>query len=337
MSKILIFYGSYGGGHLSAAKNIKDYIENNYPESQVLLVDCIEYINKFLNKITTKAYTSFSKNARWIWKKIYYGSEKGLLAKISNLANSFMSSKLNKLIIDLQPDLIISTHPFSSQMCALLKMKGKNNCKLATVMTDYAAHNQWLVHNQFVDFYFVAHDGMKKDLINRGVTKDKIHVTGIPISSRFLFDYDKSKILQEYGLSQNKKTILFFAGGEFGFGQNNTFKILKTIISKFPHMQVIAISGKNAKLKKRFDKLVLETNSEKFVKILFLCNHYEHPRRFASVPMAHKYPSVTVNVFREGSPSLMRRVRRISLGITIRPRSSTLRTMPVAFIYLLSS
>ena len=29
MNKILIFYGSYGGGHLSAARNIKDYIENN--------------------------------------------------------------------------------------------------------------------------------------------------------------------------------------------------------------------------------------------------------------------------------------------------------------------
>ena len=28
------------------------------------------------------------------------------------------------------------------------------------------------------------------------------------------------------------------------------------------------------------------------------------------------------------------RVRRISLGMTIRPRSSTLLTMPVAFIYL---
>ena len=39
------------------------------------------------------------------------------------------------------------------------------------------------------------------------------------------------------------------------------------------------------------------------------------------------------NVFREGSPSRMRIVLRISLGITIRPRSSILRTIPVAFIY----
>ena len=42
------------------------------------------------------------------------------------------------------------------------------------------------------------------------------------------------------------------------------------------------------------------------------------------------------NVFREGSPSRMRIVLRISLGITIRPRSSILRTIPVAFIYHIS-
>ena len=39
----------------------------------------------------------------------------------------------------------------------------------------------------------------------------------------------------------------------------------------------------------------------------------------------------------DGSPSRNRKVRRISLGMTILPRSSTPRTMPVAFIYFLSS
>ena len=41
-----------------------------------------------------------------------------------------------------------------------------------------------------------------------------------------------------------------------------------------------------------------------------------------------------VNVVCDGSPSRMRRVLLISLGMTIRPRSSTRRTMPVAFIYI---
>ena len=249
MNKILIFYGSYGGGHLSAARNIKDYIENNYQNSEILMVDCIEYINKILNKVTTKAYTDFSKNARWIWKQIYYGAESGSLSKISNSINRVMAIKLNKIIQDFKPDLIISTHPFSSQMCAILKEKEKINCKLATIMTDYAPHSQWLVAHEFVDFYFVAHEGMREDLINRGVDKTKIHTTGIPLSNRFLLHYDKVKVLGEYNLSPDKKTILFFAGGEFGFGKDKTFNMLKSIIDNFPNLQIIAIAGRNEKMK----------------------------------------------------------------------------------------
>lgn len=41
-----------------------------------------------------------------------------------------------------------------------------------------------------------------------------------------------------------------------------------------------------------------------------------------------------VNVICDGSPSRIRRVRRISFGMTILPRSSTLRTIPVAFMIL---
>ena len=272
MNKILIFYGSYGGGHLSAARNIRDYIENNYTDCEIQLVDCIEYINKILNKVTTKAYTDFSRNARWIWKQIYYGSEKGGLSKISNSINRVMAVKLNKLLQEFNPNLIISTHPFSSQMCAILKKKQKINCKLATVMTDYAPHSQWLVAHEFVDYYFVAHEGMKEELIERGVDSKKIFATGIPLSNRFLLSYNKSKILAEYNLSPNKKTILFFAGGEFGFGKDKTFNMLKSIIDNFPYLQVIAIAGRNIKIKERFDELVSATNSGDSVKILSYTN-----------------------------------------------------------------
>ena len=44
-------------------------------------------------------------------------------------------------------------------------------------------------------------------------------------------------------------------------------------------------------------------------------------------------PSRSVKIS-SGVPSLIRRVRRISFGMTTRPRSSILLTIPVAFIYL---
>ena len=50
--------------------------------------------------------------------------------------------------------------------------------------------------------------------------------------------------------------------------------------------------------------------------------------------IAQQNLSIGVNVVSKGSPSRILRVLLISLGITIRPRSSTLLTMPVAFVYL---
>ncbi len=63
----------------------------------------------------------------------------------SNLSLKNYGIKITKLLQENKPDLIISTHPFSSQMCAVLKGKGQNNCKIATIMTDFAPHDQWLL------------------------------------------------------------------------------------------------------------------------------------------------------------------------------------------------
>ena len=60
MKKIMIFYGSYGGGHLSAARSIKEYIENNYNDVEIQMIDCMEYISKVINKVTTTAYSELA-------------------------------------------------------------------------------------------------------------------------------------------------------------------------------------------------------------------------------------------------------------------------------------
>ena len=272
MKKILIFYGSYGGGHLSAARSIKEYIDTNYNDIETCMVDCIEYVNKALNKVTTKAYSGMAKNAHWVWKKVYYGAEKGTFSKVNNTAQKIMSIKLNRLLQNYKPDLIISTHPFSSHMCAILKKRKKINSKIATIITDYAPHSQWLMYPAYIDYFFVAHDGMKENLIKRGIKETQIKVTGIPLSNRFLANYNKEKILSEFELSIDKKTILFFAGGEQGFGKDKIFNMLKSIIESFPTLQIIAISGKNEKIKKQFDELVKDKNATQTVKVLKYTN-----------------------------------------------------------------
>ena len=88
MKKILIFYGAYGGGHLSAARAVKNYLDTNYPDCETLMIDCVEYINKYLNKISTTAYKEMAKKFPWIWKFVYNNSEHGALARISSTSNN---------------------------------------------------------------------------------------------------------------------------------------------------------------------------------------------------------------------------------------------------------
>ena len=268
MKKVIVFYAAYGGGHLSAARSIKENIETNYSDIEVKLVDCMEYVNKVVNKVTTKAYAEMAKKAPRTWGKVYWKSQKGPLAQISTASNKVLSIKLNKLLQDFTPDIIISTHPFATQMCAYLKKLGKLNAKIATVMTDYAPHDQWLVLNTYVDYYFVSHDGMKKQLHEKGIANEKIFATGIPLSNKFLLKYDKAKTLELFGLAPDRKTVLFFGGGEFGLGKTQTFKIFKTFVESNSNLQIVAISGKNPKMKEIFQNLVDELGKQDNVKIL---------------------------------------------------------------------
>ena len=267
MKKILIFYASYGGGHLTAAKSIETYLKENYSDLEIELIDCMKYVSKAIEKVTTTAYKEMAKKLPWAWGRIYYDSQKPALAHISTRANSVLAIKLLNLLKEKSPDIIISTHPFGSQMCAYLKRKNKINCTLATILTDFKSHDQWLVNADNVDFFFVSNEDMKIELIKKDINKEKIFVTGIPIRKDFLIKHNKKEILDALKFSENKKTILFFGGGEFGLGKNATLNIFECLVKNFNDVQIIAISGKNPTMNENFNKIIIENNKTNSVRL----------------------------------------------------------------------
>ena len=271
MKKILILYAKYGGGHYSAAKAIQKHLDNTY-NVETELIDFMEYANKVLNSITIKAYNKMAKDAPRLWGKIYAKSQRGILGGISTSANKLLSSKINKLLKQTNPDIVVSTHPFSSQMVSYLKQKGKISCKLVTVLTDFAPHDQWLIGHKFTNDFCVSNEKMQKYLLRYGINKEKIHVTGIPLSDKFLEAFDKSKIFKEFELNENNPVILFFGGGEFGLGKSTNLQILNALIHNLPTYQIIAISGKNKKMNEKFNELVKNANATNRVKVFDYTN-----------------------------------------------------------------
>lgn len=261
MKKILILYGSFGGGHLSAAKAIEGELNNN-PNVETKIIDAIRFVNRGFNKISTSLYTRISKDSPWFWGKLYFSSNKSPLSSILYSSISLMSSKLNKITNKFNPDTIVCTHPFAAQMCVYLKEHGKLNSKIAVVITDYEIHSQWYSKHEFIDYIFVSSAKMKDDLILKNVRSGKIHVTGIPVKKEFNKKFNKTEIYKSLNLDPKKQIFLFFGGGELGLGKDLPLITLDSALKIFDESQFIVISGMNDRMYHNFKNIIKKHKAE---------------------------------------------------------------------------
>lgn len=261
---ILILSASTGGGHMRASKAIQSYMMQQDKNIRVEIVDTLKYINPILNKTVTNGYVYLATKTPRLYGKLYYLSNKEHKLKnfVSKINNVF-SNKLLPLIDEYKPDVIITTHPFPTEMVSKLKDKYLINIPLLCVMTDYAPHKTWI--NKNVDGYIVSNDDMLNKMVQLGVDKSIIHSYGIPIDEVFFEEKDKKLVLEELDLDPELPIILMMAGS---FGVTNVFKIYKDIENIGIDIQIIIITGKNQKLYDHFSEII-ESSSKKTKLIYF--------------------------------------------------------------------
>ncbi|MEG0132718.1 MAG: glycosyltransferase [Clostridium sp.] len=252
--KILILSASTGGGHIKASKALESYILEHEENSEVKVVDALEYINPLINKIVTKGYIILAKYFNFIYKRIYSVTDRAsALTLLTTRLIVHFAKKLIPLIEDFSPDVIITTHPFPTEMISILKGQNKINTPLLCIMTDYAAHRTWIKPN--VDEYCVASEAMRLEMIDRGVPGECIHPYGIPVSSDFFQKTceDKLKLVEELQLDENKSTVLIMAGS---FGVQNIEEIYMDISEISMDFQVVVLTGNNQRLYNKIKKSI---------------------------------------------------------------------------------
>lgn len=262
---------------MSAANCVKEYLNDNGDFAMV--IDTLEYISPLLNKTIVEIYEYLAKKHPNIWKLMYNTANRKSLNKVVEVVNNIISKKLIPLLDEEKPDLIISTHPFSTEMISHLKKNENLSIPLICIMTDYAPHRTWLSPN--VDAYVVANKEMIAPMEEMGVEKNKIHPFGIPVDNDFFNFVDKKDELKNLGLREDLPTILIMAGN---FGLANIGKIFVKLQKVDLDFQIIIITGKNKglfddlkqlthgkRLRKRdkiLSKMHLKNLSEKHLKIM---------------------------------------------------------------------
>ncbi len=254
--KVIILSASTGGGHMSAANAVREYLCENNCITDV--IDALEYISPILNKTVTETYEYVATKNPLLWKMIYNSSNKKSFNKLINIITSLISKKLMPLIEEKKPDAIITTHPFTTEMISKLKAQGEISVPLICIMTDYAPHRTWI--NEKVDAYIVANKDMAHPMAKMGVMPEKIYPFGIPVDDAFFSKLDTDKIVQELNFDKNTPTILIMAG-KCGFA--NIEKIYSQLREIKTEFQVIIITGKNQKLYNNLNRILNNRTSSK--------------------------------------------------------------------------
>ena len=261
--KVLILTAKTGMGHVVAANSIEEHFKYINRKNEVYKIDVYEKMGFFIDSIICKGYSFLATKMPSLYGKMYYKTNNNsLLFKLLEKINSYMGYFLLKLVSNLNPDIIISTHPFATQMISYLKEKKHINTPIINIMTDYASHKCWV--NPNIDKYVISNDDMIEELVASGVNKNNIHSYGIPIDKKFSKSCERNSVLTEIGLSSSKKTILMMAGS---FGVNTVFDVYRKIINCNDDIQLIVVTGKNKSLYNRFIKEI-GTNKNR-VKLIY--------------------------------------------------------------------
>lgn len=238
---------------MRAAQALEKVIKERDSESVVEIIDGLEYVNHAFNKVVVDGYKFSATKIPKLYGVMYRASNKdSRIYKIVQKTNSLFARKYLPLVKEFKPDVMVTTHPFTSIMCSRLREKGITNIPLVSIITDFASHNAYI--NPGVTDYIVSSIQMVDELEKIGVDRSIVHPVGIPIDPIFYEkDEQKEEHLKELGFDPSLKTILIMAGS---FGVTDILKLYENINEIDLDFQIIVITGRNKKLFDAFNSIL---------------------------------------------------------------------------------
>ncbi len=236
--KVLILSCSTGGGHNSCAKYIKEELINNNIECE--FKDFFDIVNSKAKELSSKIYLSTLANEGMIFQKVYTLGELYSKTKLKSpvyIVNKLHKKALLNYIDKNNFDLVITTHLFPALTLTAINKKNKK-INFIMVSTDYEpcpfieeTKPDKLVINKYLENRF----------IQKGINKDILLKTGIPVSTKFI---TTSKDIKKELKINNEKVILVMLGS-MGFGRISD--IINNILN-INNIKVIVVCGSNKDL-----------------------------------------------------------------------------------------
>lgn len=259
--RILFFYISAFSGHQRAADAIREALAHSSLAVTTEGIDSFTYAYPLIGRLVARAYIEVLKHTPQIWEYLYDNPDvEAATRELRDLLNIMNSPKVERLLQHWKPNALVCTQAVPASVIAAQKRRGKLNLPFIAVITDYAVHSYWLYPE--VDLYLVASEDVKRDMIRRGTKPQRIRVTGIPISPRFLTAIPKKDARLRLHLDPDRLTVLLM-GGSQGLGPLS--ETLAALRGDPLGIQCIVVTGLNRPL---YRELKHRFGQERRVRIL---------------------------------------------------------------------
>ena len=269
--RILIFSASFGGGHRSAAEALLRYYRAHYADT--IEVRMVDFFEEFMPSINVLAKFGYQQSVQFfpaLYGNFYDVSNKLPTNPVVHELRTMGFARAAAYIGEYRPDAVISTFPIAGGVVS--DIKADRPLIAGTVITDYGVHRAWL--HPATDFYFCACKEVREDLVVRGIPWDRTVVSGIPVAEKFAATFDRGPLRRELGLADRFTALLTAAAGLPGD--------LRDIAQQLAGwgIQVAAVTGHNARLKRRLDSLSRKAD---LVKVFGYTNDMHKMMRAADV------------------------------------------------------
>jgi processive 1,2-diacylglycerol beta-glucosyltransferase len=245
--KILITYAATGAGHFKAAEALYSYFKDSCKQIDTRLIGILDKAAPFYRFTCNYGYLFLVKYAPLIWSWLflltYNRALRRFIRPILSIINYLNTRDFSRFLIEEKFDFIVSTHFLASEISGQLKKRKKINSKVITVITDFGVHPFWVCEG--IDTYIAASTPTRQQLILEGVEEERIKALGIPISQKFLKQYDRFALCKKFGLGQDKFTVLITTGS-FGIGP-----VEEIVDLLYKDAQVLAVCAHNKSLYER--------------------------------------------------------------------------------------
>lgn len=247
--RIAIATVTAGAGHLQAAAALEESWKRQHPEDVVERRDVLEFTSKLFRKFYSEAYLQLVEHAPELWGALFRRSDDPVAAeKLSRVRQALGRVNARRFVdwlVEFQPDVVLCTHYLPQEILGGLRKKASLTKwpMVTSIVTDFEAHALWL--EKVVDLYCVAADSTGARLVARGVAKDAVVTTGIPVSDRFRAKPDRKAARKKLGLRDDLPVLLVLGGG---FGMGPVAEIVTALNRLETTVQVAVVCGRNADL-----------------------------------------------------------------------------------------